>query len=115
MAEQAVTVADPNATVLPVCCGDPMVSYMGGWFFECANAFFTLQDDGAIGDNGETPPRLLESATAEHQALLAHLNETRLSTCEDCGHRYLTQGPDRVAVNDCPTCNPPASANGIRR
>lgn len=70
---------DNNSTD-PMCCGEPMVSYQGGWFWECAVSYFALLDDEAIEDDGATPPRLRDEATDEHNALHAHLVATRVGS-----------------------------------
>jgi hypothetical protein len=69
-----------------------MVSYMGGVFWECADAFFLLQDDGMIYDDGASPPNLVEplrwgvdlrkQPTEFHRERHAHLLETRIVSAE---------------------------------
>lgn len=79
-----------------------MVSYRGDWFFECADAYFRLQDDGAIEDDGSSPPRLILPVSDERRALHKHLLETRLATCDDCGERSLTIGYGPLDRHRCP-------------
>lgn len=93
----------------PQCCNDDMVSYMGEWFFECSDAYFRLRDDGAIEDDGSSPPRLIKPASAFHKALHGHLLSTRLATCEVCEQRSLTQWPDGTIVHECPVCSQPGA------
>lgn len=62
---------------VPTCCGELMIEDNGiGW--ECADAYFSLLDDGVVDPCGFSPPRLTPRATQAQRALLAHLIETRI-------------------------------------